>query len=244
MKYIFYLSFFLILLSSCTPLRVVRLAPAVETTEYSYGEKIVRQRASTSEVAVSYYDASPRYLVFNVSVENKGDYPITFDPTTCVLRPDIGVEQQAIDPEFQLLSMDMETMRQTRKNRAMTWIGAGLMVAGAVAGAGIDNGGEAVGNLALAEELAFTAADIAVFAVAQSTAEANSRNNPPPQDIPVPENRYFWLDHSLRITTIQPGEVAFGKVVFLRNDEASSFTFRALVDGVDFAVPFTQKVFR
>ena len=118
------------------------------------------------------------------------------------------------------------------------------MVAGAVTGAGIDSGGEALNNLALAEELALTAADVAVFAIAQNSVEANRRNNPAPQDIPVPENRFFWLDHALRITTIQPGEVAFGKVVFLRNDEASAFMFKAMVDGYEISVPFTQKVFR
>ncbi len=244
MRPIYFLLFFLVLFTSCTPLRVVRLDPAVETEEYSYGQKIVRQTERFAEVAVSYYDASQSYLVFNVSVENKGDQAINFDPASCVLSPDIGVDQLAVDPEFQLLSMDMESMRQIRKNRTLAWVGAGLMVAGAVAGAGIDGGEGGINSLTLAEELAFTAADVAVFAIAQNSVEANRRNNPAPQDIPVPENRFFWLDHALRITTIQPGEVAFGKVVFLRNDAASSFNFKAMVDGYEFSVPFTQKVFR
>lgn len=244
MKHLYYLLFSLVLLSSCTPLRVVRLSPAVETAEYSYGEQLVRQSSRAAEVTVSYYDASRSYLVFNVSVENKGDAPITFDPATCKLAADVGPEVLAIDPEFQLLTMDIDNMRQERKSRAMAWVGAGLMVAGAVAGASIDGGESSIANLGIAEELALSAVDATVFAVVQSTNNANARANAVPADIPVPENRFFWLDHSLRITTIQPGEVAFGKVVFPRNDIASLFTFKAEVDGGIFEVPFTQKVFR
>ncbi|MEM6770668.1 MAG: hypothetical protein AAF597_08805 [Bacteroidota bacterium] len=243
MKPFYFVCLALIFLSSCTPLRVVRLAPVEETGEYSYGQQLVRKTASAAEVTVSYYDASPSYLVFNVSVENRGDRPINFDPVSCSLVPDVGTEQRAIDPEFQLLAMDIEQMRQTRKNRTMAWVGAGLMVAGAVAGATID-AGEGVANIGLAEELALTVVDATAFAVVQSVANSNARNNAPLEEIPVPESRFFWLDHSLRITTIQPGEVAFGKVVFPRNDEASKFSFRTEVDGVFFEVPFNQQVFR
>jgi len=245
MRYLFFIVTVMFAFSSCTPLRVVRLEPTVETQEYDYGAKVVRTASADAEIVVSYYDASPAYLVFNLAIENKGSTALTFDPVSCQLIPDIGAAAFAIDPEMQLLSMDIESMQRTRRSRALTWVGVGLAVTGVALDATNALGaaeGVASGNFT--EQLAVNAADAIVFSVANANNAANARIAAPPQDIPVPENRFFWLDHSLRVTTIQPGEVAFGKVVFPRNDQASLFNFSIDIDGGTIEVPFRQTVFR
>lgn len=247
----FYLSLSLLfLLSSCTPLRVVRLAPAVESTEYDYGQPVLRQNTTDAEVTVSYYDATPNYLVFNLMVENKGDANFNFDPASCLLVPDVGPVTAAINPEVQLLSMDMDEMKRSRTQRTLAWVGAGLLVAGVaadVAGDGLlGNGAEGVANnVSFAEELAFSTVDAVVFTVANTTT-ANSRvaNALPADQVPIPESRIFWLDHSLRITTVRPGEIAFGKVVFPRNDQATNFSFQVDVNDRKLKFPYDQQVFR
>lgn len=247
MRYAYSAFILLVLLSSCTPLRVVRVEPVSKDFQYDYGQQVVTESIPTASVAVSYYDATAQYLVFNMSVENTGDYAINFDAASCQLVPDVGPVSSAIDPEVQLLSMDMDQMQRARKQRTFAWVGAGLLVAGVVADASglVGGAGDAVGNISLAEELALSTADAVVFTVANTVAQ-NSRvaGAEPSSEIPVPESRYFWLDHSLRITTIQPGERAFGKVVFPRNDEATNFSLQVRIEDQVLTVPFKQKVFR
>lgn len=247
MKYLFYSFALLFFLSSCKPLQVVRLEPEQEPTSYRYGEKILTEEAADVGVSVSYYDASRNYLVFNLEIENKGDEPFNFEPASCLLVPDVGPVSNAIDPELELLSMDIQTAKETKNRRTWAWIGAGVVVAGSVAAIASENT-DVVDNTAsaFASDLAFSVTDAITFSVidAAITSEVVRNSIPQGAEIPVPENRYFWLDHSLRMTTIEPGQKAFGKVVFPRNDEARDFTFQVRVQGREFSFPFSQQVFR
>lgn len=236
------------LLLSCTPLRVVRLEPTTDKIEYDYGQKVVTDQSSGSEVAISYYDATRDYIVFDLAVENTGDRALTFDPASCTLVPDVGPVSPAIDPEVQLLTMDLEQLQRQRTQRALTGVGAGLIVAGLAFDAGaIGNvGAEGVANAPnFAEEVALSTTEAVVFSIVSAN-EADTRMAAavPANQLLFPTSRYFWLDHALRITTIQPGEVAYGKVVFPRNDQASSFAFQVEVDGRVLSFKFKQTVMR
>jgi len=251
MRPLFTLILFAVLLSSCTPLRVVRLEPEAAPDHYRYGEQIVTDEKSDVAVAVSYYDASPNYIVFNMEIENKGKESFNFDPATCLLVPDIGSVSSAIDPELELLSMDVNTIQKEKTRRTWGWIGAGALVAATVvsvtSGSDVaDVGDTGFARTAFAAELAFNVTENLAFAVINAQAANDFRRNGIPfaDEIPVPENRFFWLDHALRLTTIRPGEKAIGKVVFPRNDEASTFSFELEVEGKSFSFPFNQRVFK
>ncbi|WP_273444241.1 hypothetical protein [Neolewinella agarilytica] len=248
MKPLFTLVLLALLISSCTPLRVVRLEPDAEPDHYRYGEKIVTDEQADVAVAVSYYDASPNYIVFNLEVENKGTEPFNFDPATCLLVPDVGPVSLAIDPEMELLSMDIQTIQQEKTRRTWGWIGAGALVAGTVVAITSDAGLEGLDPVgsSFASELAFSVTENLAFAVVNAQAASDFRRNAIPyaDEIPVPENRFFWLDHAVRYTTIRPGEKAVGKVVFPRNDEAAAFSFNLEVQEKDFRFPFSQRVYK
>lgn len=248
MKYLYTLVFATILFTACTPLRVVRLEPEAEPDHYRYGEKILVEEQSDVAVSVSYYDASPNYIVFNMEVENKGKEAFNFDPAECLLVPDVGPVGSAIDPEMELLSMDVNTIQREKSRRTWAWIGAGALVAGTVISItdGADIADFGPGGNSFAGELALSVTENLAFAIINANAGADFRRNGIPYEgeIPVPENRFFWLDHALRITTIQPGETAVGKVVFPRNDEATSFSFNLSVEGREFTFPFSQRVFK
>lgn len=247
-----YFALVLLFLTSCSPLRVVRLTPEDETQvdRYLYGNPILSQTERGVTVNVNYYDASRDYLVFDLEVVNNSGERFDYDPAQTTLIPDVGESVQAIDPEVQLLAMDIETIRQIKTNRTLGWIGAAVLVAGVTYD--IANGSNAVADGAannfgdqLLTELSLNVVDALTFAVVDNTINNDYRNAAPyAGEIPTPENRFFWLDHSLRLTTIQPGERAYGKIVFPRNDEASNYKFLTSVAGQEFAFNFVQRVFR
>lgn len=245
--YLLSLLLFTLILSACTPLRVVRLEPDTEETTFRYGEKVVTEETAGARVDVSYYDASPRFIVFNLEVENTGTEPFDFDPVNCLLVPDAGPVSRAIDPELQLLSMDIKTMQEQKNSRTLAWIGAGVVVAGvAVDLANGNNFDDFSGGQFFAADLALTSVENLAFSLIDVRSQRDYiRNTIPFEDeIPVPANRYFWLDHALRITTVQPGQKVYGKIAFPRNDEASSFSFNVSVRGNEFSFPFTQRLFK
>jgi hypothetical protein len=242
-----FLILFSLLLTACTPLRVVRLEPDTDETTFRYGEKVVSDETAGTKVDVSYYDASPRFIVFNLEVENTGTEPFDFDPVSCLLVPDAGPVTQAIDPEIQLLSMDIKTIQDQKANRTLAWVGAGILVAGvAVELANGNSADDFVGGSYFATDLALTSAQNLAFSIVDVNAERDYIRNAVPFDdeIPVPSNRFFWLDHALRITTVNPGQKVYGKIAFPRNDDASTFSFNVSVEGNEFKFPFQQQLFK
>lgn len=250
MKFSFFsfsLLLFSFLLSACTPLRVVRLEPDTEETTFRYGEKVVTDQTAGAKVEVSYYDASPNYIVFNLEVENTGAEPFNFDPVSCLLVPDAGPVSQAVDPEIQLLSMDIKTIKAEQTVRTLAWVGAGIMVAGVAVDLANDGSvNDFDGGTFLASDLAITSVQNLAFSVINVHEQQDYvRNGVPFEDeIPLPANRFFWLDHAIRITTIKPGQKVYGKIAFPRNDEATSFSFNVSVKGNDFTFPFKQRLFK
>ncbi len=239
-----------LLFSSCLPMQVVRLEPEAEVDTYRYGEKIVVAESTTARVEVSYYDASPKFIVFNMEVENTGTEAFNFDSGACTLVPDVGPVRSAIDPEMQLLSMDLNSVKEARKAEIIGWAGAGLAIVSTVA-AYVDLGsatdaGSSIGTL-LASDALFNTTNLAFTLIdfsANSTENVQRNAIPLQGEMPLPSNRFFWLDHAVRLTTVKPGQRIVGKVAFERNDQASNFSFNVTVAGEEFQFPFSQRLFK
>ncbi|WP_116124376.1 hypothetical protein [Lewinella sp. IMCC34183] len=245
MKHCYFLFPLLTLLFfSCgRPLRVVRVAPSTEESidRYEYGNPIQRRSVAGTDVEINYYDASREYLVFDLVVTNRGTSDVLFDPATARLLPEGGPFLPAIDPEFQLLSMDLDDVRQQRTARTLAWVGAAVLVGTAVYAATstdvstvTDNGDQAYAQLGA------SVADAATVAIWQREAARSGQVS----DLPAPDNRFFWLDYSMRKTTIRPGESAMGKLVFPRADESERLTVSVLTGGEDVRFSFTQMIYR
>jgi hypothetical protein len=242
MKFIFILIVFSFLLSSCSSPYVVRLEPEAENISHRYGEKLVTQTDGPALVTVSYYDSSPKYVVFHLEVENTGDTAFDFDPVSCLLVGDAGPVQEAIDPEVQLLSMDIQSVKDVRAGEAFLLAGVVVTVAGAAVAAtsGVTD------SYVYSDAAINTASDLSFALQSNDFEEEVARGvvHPLNGEEPAPNNRFFWLDHALRITTIDPGKSAFGKVAFPRNDVAENLVFKVTVQGQEFSFPFSQKLFR
>lgn len=239
------------LLSSCgKPLQVVRVTPAAEqdVDRYRYGNPVQSLSQDEVTVEVSYYDASADYLVFDAEVINESEEDILFDPAETYLSLAQGIRIPAVDPEFQLLSMDLETVTRQRNARVMAWVGAGVLVAASAYA--IANGDfqstDAPSNAAVVADLGLQVVDAMTFAVVNEDQTVLRRHYVPAEgEIPAPDNRFFWLDYSFRKTTLRPGESAVGKLVFPRADDHLDFQLAIPVAERDtFIFPFTQRIFR
>jgi hypothetical protein len=189
-----------------------------DVARYDYGSAVLEANTSTANVSVSYYDATAEYLVFNLAITNQGTEAFTFDPANVNLTTEQNTFAPAIDPELYLLEHDLSDIRDQRRDRVLGWVGAGIMVASTVSLA-LDVPLADTGNELVSQGITNLSTDLAALAI---TAAQNRRRQAylPPSELPTPEQRAFWLDHTMRITTIVPGETAFGKVVFARRDEA------------------------
>lgn len=246
MKNLIILPFLCLVVASCTPMRLVRLEPTAEFDSYRYGEKIVVAENSQARVEASYYDSSPEFIVFNLEVENTGTEAFNFDPTDCKLVPDVGPVRPAVDPEMQLVMMDTKSLKQTRSAEALGFLEVGVALATTVAGItseNVEGEGNFTNDFLIATAVANATTNLAFTFLDASSNQDIARNAIPLQgQVPTPENRYFWLDHAVRLTTVKPGQRIFGKVAFERNDEASVFSFNVVVAGEEFQFPFDQKV--
>lgn len=238
MKHLLIFTILSVFFTACAAPAVARLQPEAEEFSYRNGEKLVTKTDGEAKVTVSYYDSSPKYVVFHMEVENVGTLPFDFDPVVCLLIGDFGPVRQAIDPEVQLLSMDLESVNEPRSIRLFELTNLALTVAGVAiaategvtdptfyAGAGLN-----------------TAVDLSVLLSDDGEEVAIARGVAAPLGgiEPKPDNRFFWLDHALRITTIQPGERVFGKIAFARNDEAKNLLFKVAVQEQEFSFSFSQ----
>ncbi len=251
MKHLYPLCLCLFLVSACgSPLQVVRVAPEYEEDidRYRYGNPVQSHTDGEVTVEVSYYDASRDYLVFDAEVMNHSDRDILFDPVDSYITFAGGRRVTAEDPEFQLLSMDLHAVEKARTARTLAWAGAAVLVAATVysvanADAAVP---EATTDAAIVADLGIRVADAMTFAVLQQNNSAIQRNwLPAPDDIPGPDNRFFWLDYSFRKTTLRPGESAVGKLVFARSDVDEHLLLTVPVAGRQtYTFGFTQRIYR
>lgn len=129
----------------------------------------------------------------------------------------------------------------------MAWVGGALLIAGTVASVAGDlsnNSGESFTSTQVAATLSIDVGDILLTTVADANLRSIQHYSIPRENIPLPSSRYFWLDHSLRITTIGPGERVVGKVVFPRMDDAQRFDVFVPAPNGEVSFAFDQRVFR
>ncbi len=249
MKHLYPLVLLALLGTSCgRPLQLVNVHPSDDATvdRYTYGNPILRKERSGVAVEANYYDASPDYLVFDVQVFNDSDRDVLFDPVLSSLSSASGGLQRALDPEFELLSLDWRALERQRTGRTLAWIGAGVLVAGtAYAIANGSGSGENVTpaptSTQVAAQLTTSVADAMSFYIIEGAGDPRSSSS---AAVPDPSDRFFWLDHSFRITTVRPGERAMGKLVFPREDAASRLRLSVGVGEEAFEFAFDQRVLR
>ncbi|CAH1000325.1 hypothetical protein LEM8419_01478 [Neolewinella maritima] len=238
-----------LLLSGCgRPLQLVRVEPADPATvdRYFYGNAIQQEQQAGLTVETNFYDASPEYLIFDVSILNESDGDVLFDPVASMLYTSAQNGMHAIDPEVQVFTLDMDVLHQEKNRRTLNWVGGTLLAASTVYL--LVDGSNAADAATTPNTTANTVTDLTLalsdaywFAVQTSSLSERSGYD---FDSPDPSSRFFWLDHSFRRTTIRPGERAVGKLVFPRSDDVTALRLEVWVEDRSFTFPFTQRLYR
>ena len=255
---VFYLFVLAISLSSCAvPQAVVRMEPAADQKiRWDYGQAIVEKSVDSLFGRAAFDHAEKEFLVFNVDVTNLSQRDQLVAPEQFYITTATGTRYFALDPEKQLFSMEVqENVREANaKNAAVL---AGVAAAVAVTAVVVSeikdakdnnnsnnnnnnenrNNNQDNTNFLLSVPLVINSAS-----ADQSIVQQNIDNFEP--DRPTTGDRGFWMDYTLRKTTLAPGEKARGKVLFRRQDTLKDFLLMLPVEQSVFSFGFKQKVFQ
>lgn len=256
---LFYLFILAISLNSCAvPQAVVRMEPAADQKiRWDYGQAIVEKSVDSLFGRAAFDHAEKEFLVFNVDVTNLSQRDQLVAPEQFYITTATGARYFALDPEKQLFSMEVqENVREANAKNAAVF--AGVVAAAAVTAVVVSeikdakdnnnsnnnnnnnenrNNNQDNTNFLLSVPLVINSAS-----ADQSIAQQNIDNFEPNR--PTTGDRGFWMDYTLRKTTLAPGEKARGKVLFRRQDTLKDFLLMLPVEQSVFSFGFKQKVFQ
>lgn len=257
---IFYLFALAISLSSCAvPQAVIRMEPAADQQiRWDYGQAIIEKSVDSLFGRAAFDHAEKEFLVFNVDVTNLSQGDQLVAPEQFYLTTPTGSRFFALDPEKELFSMEVrENVREANaKNAAVL---AGVVAAAAVTALVVSeikdnkdnnnnnnnsnnnnnenrNNNRDNTNFLLSVPLVFNSGS-----ADRSIVQPNIGNFEP--NLPTTNDRSFWMDYTLRKTTLAPGEKARGKVLFRRQDALKDFLLMVPIEQSVFSFGFKQKVF-
>lgn len=255
---LFYLFVLAISFSSCAvPQAVVRMEPAADQKiRWDYGQAIVEKSVDSLFGRAAFDHAEKEFLVFNVDVTNLSQRDQLVAPEQFYITTPTGARYFALDPEKQLFSMEVqENVREANAKNAAVF--AGVVAAAAVTAVVVSeikdakdnnnsnnnnnnenrNNNQNNSNFLLSVPLVINSGS-----ANQSIVQQNIDNFEP--NLPTTGDRGFWMDYTLRKTTLAPGEKARGKVLFYRQDTLKDFLLMLPVEQSVFSFGFKQKVFQ
>lgn len=246
-------------LSSCAvPQAVVRVEPtADQKVRWDYGQAIVEKSVDSLFGRAAFDHAEKEFLVFNVDVTNLSQRDMLVAPELFYITTSTGTRYLALDPEKQLFSMEaQENVREANAKNAAVLAGvvAVAAVTAVVASEIKDakenrnnnnsnsnnenrNNNQSNTNFLLSVPLVLNSSS-----ADQSIVQSNIDNFEPNR--PTTRDRDFWMDYTLRKTTLAPGEKVRGKVLFSRQDALKDFLLMLPVEQSVFSFGFKQKVFQ
>lgn len=226
----------LLALSACfSPKSVVRIEPTDEPQRWNYGQAILEAEKDGIAANAAYAYSDEDYWVFDVEVINWREDRIMVDPAGIELTiAPIDMKVSAIDPESQMLDMEMDASRReaNAKNAAVV---AGVVAVAAVATAIATSSGDNNDNT----ENNFDNNNLDVVNVAPTLVIGAGAGAPPPPG-PIAVDPWFWSEQTLRKTTLEKGQKVRGKVLFPRNDQIRNFDMLVPIEELIFKFGFKQ----
>jgi len=212
------------LFTSCySPKPVLRFKPEETNTTWEKGKEFVSYKNGEYEVYSSYYGSNDKYIIFDIEVvNNKGEeflvapekiklYTGRWDNLHQNVIYD-SIPSNAIDPEAELLKIDMENSRAEASSKnaqvaALAILSAAVPIA-IVASTNDYNHPNRNINSVSNTDLVEVSTDLALGATVIN--QANQEN----QIASLNDNKYTWEASSLRKTTLSPGYSIRGLVFF------------------------------
>ena len=225
-----------------TPRTVIRMQPdESENVFWSNGQAIAEQIQDSVIARAAFSHATPEYLIFDIEVINQGGSSILVAPEDLYIATPQNFQLPAIDPERQLLSMEIDASRQEARAKN-TAVATGLIAAGAIIAVAATSDGDAGDGDDFDDYDAVDAAvDVAIPALYLSTAfRQEAVLSAPISALPLPYDPIFWSDYTLRKTTLRPGESVRGLVAFNRFDQTDRFELALPLEELKFRFSFEQ----
>lgn len=221
---IIYIAFAATLTSCFAPKPVLRFKPEETNTTWEKGKEYVSYKRGDYEIHSSYYGYNDKYIIFDIEVvNNKGGeeflvapeniklYQSIFDNTKQSLIND-SIPVRAIDPEAELLNIDLENSKAeaSRKNSqvAVAAIFAAAIPLAIVATSSDIHSPNSYERTVSNTEMVDAGVDVALGVTAIN--QVNQEN----QIISLNDSKFTWEASSLRKTTLSPGYSIRGLVFF------------------------------
>ncbi|MEL6971421.1 MAG: hypothetical protein AAFO02_14745 [Bacteroidota bacterium] len=244
------LSYLLLFSSACVvPQKVIRVEPDTQENVFWYqGQAIAEKKQDNIITRAAFSHANREYLIFDVEIFNEKEEAILVTPEVMTLASQTGPKRRAIDPEYMLLSMEVQQSRQEANAKNAAIAGGIILVGAAVAVAVSDNGDSNVDSWT-GEVDNYTATDVVVDAVLPAVALTLDFHqaailSSPVDALPLTNEALFWQENVLRRTTLRPGEHIRGLVAFPRFDDVRELTFTAPIEEEEFVFLFQQRTYQ
>jgi hypothetical protein len=202
----------------------MRFKPEETQTTWDKGKEFVSYKKGEYEVHVSYYGSNEKYIMFDVEVvNNKGVeflvapeniklYTGKWDNNTQIVIYN-NVPTSAIDPEMELLKIEMENSKAeaSRKNgniAAAVIFAAAIPLAIVASNSDVNNINSGNSNTISNSDIVNTGVNVAFASTAIN--DINNEN----KIISLNDNQKTWETASLRKTTLSPGYSISGLIFF------------------------------
>jgi len=233
-------------LSACfTPRSVIRVEPSSDQVRWDYGQAIVETTADSLIGRAAFVGATKEYLVFNIEVENRGSNNVLVSPEQFYLTNPNGNRFFAIDPEKQMLGMEIDESRKEAhaKNTAVV---VGVMAAAAVTAAVVAGSRSSSSRNERTYSNTYSNNNwwFAPNIMLGNYGGRGVVSRPPAPTWSNTQERRYWSEQTLRRTTVGPDQFVRGQVLFPRQDMLQTFLLIVPAEQSVMSFGFKQKIFK
>lgn len=228
-------------LTGCSSLPVFQVTSLENEKEYYMGREIVTKQEGDVKTILNYEEQVSRDFVFNLAVYNNSAAKVTIDPAMIymevleenseALPPEEIKKSSALNPEIQI-NLINKKIEETAANK-QTSEGLNLFMDAADLAVHISE----IGKEKSVEELEDDAAWHQNEAVRRESGNQDYINRMSGLD----ENKRYWMNDVLRITTLYPGEDIGGAVCIPWLKKATMFRLVIPVNGINYTFLYKQE---
>jgi hypothetical protein len=218
---------------------VVRLKAACDHNRWEMGREIISIEKDSVTLEVFYENYNADYYILNARIVNRSQRVIDVYPEMFYYqansneKPPQLTDYHAANPEDMLLKLDMDASQNeaSQKNAAVAAIvGTTVLVAADIA---TSNNQPSPG--------AHVANDIATdVMIGGMVADASTKQD---DLVSINDAHQYWTNEVLRRNTLFPNFETQGTVLFPRNNQLSTITFRFVIGNQVFEVPYNQVLY-
>jgi len=243
------LSVSILLFKSCSPKPITRVFVEKEDVVHwdrGIGIGQIEEDGLAVDVAFSHVDGD--YIFFDFAFQNDGEEPYHVDVTEVKMFDMVRQgTRKAIDPELIILDKEIRNSKREANNKTLAIVAGAAIVAGTVAAvASADGGGSpsSEDNIDDVDNIYFTSINSDNVHINDQYVDFSQLKILSGLPRYTNANRIsFWIDYSIRKTTLYKGEYLRGLVGFLFDDKSEKLELKIPLKETVQRVKFNQKMY-